>query len=90
MKRALISQTLHEWKENIWLIIELLIVAVIIWGLTLFVVNSYDFSHRPKAFDITGVFAGNIEIRTSPEEGGGGLRRGDPGHQCCRPPGAAR
>ncbi len=70
MKRALISQTLHEWKENIWLIIELLIVAVIIWGLTLFVVNSYDFSHRPKAFDITGVFAGNIEIRTSPEEGG--------------------
>lgn len=62
MKRALFSQIKNEWKENLWLVIELLIVALVIWGLAVFVIRTIRDVNYPKGFDETGVYYGDIQI----------------------------
>ena len=62
MKRALFSQIKNEWKENLWLVIELLIVALVIWGLAVFVIRTIRDVNYPKGFDETGVYYGNMQI----------------------------
>ncbi len=34
MKRNLLTQIKNEWRDNLWLVIELAIVAVAIWALS--------------------------------------------------------
>lgn len=60
MKRALISQISHEWKENLWLVIELLIVAVVIWTLSLFIIRSIRNYNYPRGFDEEGVYYADV------------------------------
>ncbi|MDE6811739.1 MAG: FtsX-like permease family protein [Muribaculaceae bacterium] len=62
MKRALLSQIKNDWRENIWLVIELLIVALIIWWLTLGLLRVYKDSHIPLGADITNVYKAQINI----------------------------
>ncbi|MDE5662878.1 MAG: FtsX-like permease family protein [Muribaculaceae bacterium] len=60
MKRALISQISHEWKENLWLVIELLIVAVVIWTLSLFIIRTIRNYNYPRGFDEEGVYYADV------------------------------
>lgn len=62
MKRALLSQIKNDWKENIWLIVELLIVSLIILYLTLTIIRSYKDFHLPMGADITGVYGAQINF----------------------------
>lgn len=40
MKRALLKQIGNEWRDNVWLVIELSIVAVVIWLLVLLMIGN--------------------------------------------------
>ena len=57
MKRALIKQILHEWKSNIWLVVELAVVALAIWAIltTLWIQNKGFF--EPRGFDPEDVYS---------------------------------
>lgn len=65
MKRALLSQIKNEWKENVWLVIELLIVSLVIWTLTLFIIRKIRDISAPRGFDVTDVYAGGIAFTDS-------------------------
>ncbi|MDE6272431.1 MAG: FtsX-like permease family protein [Muribaculaceae bacterium] len=60
MSRALLSQIKNDWKENIWLVIELLVVALIIWWLVLNILRTYKDSQYPLGADIENVYAADI------------------------------
>lgn len=34
MKRKLLKQMRNEWRDNVWLVIELAVVFIAIWGLS--------------------------------------------------------
>ncbi|MDE5842801.1 MAG: FtsX-like permease family protein [Muribaculaceae bacterium] len=68
MKRALLSQIKHDWKENLWLVIELMIVSLVIWWLTLTLLRSYKDSQVPLGADMTDVYAAEITLLPSGEE----------------------
>lgn len=57
MKRALFSQIRNDWRENIWLVIELFIVALVIWWLTLTLLRTFKDTRIPLGVDITHVYA---------------------------------
>ena len=59
MKRNLLTQIKNEWRDNLWLVIELAIVAVAIWALSF---TLYD-TLRPK-FDDKGYDIDNVSEKT--------------------------
>lgn len=62
MKRALLSQIKNDWKENLWLVIELLIVSLIIWWLSLTLLRWYKDYHVPLGADTTDVYAAEVDF----------------------------
>lgn len=62
MKRALFSQIKNDWRENIWLIVELLIVSLVVLYLTITLIRSYKDSCIPLGTDITGVYGASIDF----------------------------
>lgn len=62
MTRNLLSQIKNDWRENIWLIIELMIVALIIWWLMLTLIRTYKDTHLPLGADINDVYAASITL----------------------------
>lgn len=65
MKRSLPAQMRHEWKSNIWLVIELFIVLAVIWIPMLFNVMNIHNLMEPKGFDDEDVYALNINYISS-------------------------
>lgn len=64
MKRKLFKQIRNEWRSNLWILIELLIVSVVMWFITDFIyVRITDF-YRPKGFDISHCYLININKLT--------------------------
>lgn len=49
MKRKLLRQTLNEWRANVWLIVEMIIVSAIVWY-----VNDYLYVHVATRLEPTG------------------------------------
>lgn len=60
MKRALFSQIKNDWKENIWLVVELLIVALVIWYLSMVLIRTYRNKNYPLGADIEDVYMGEV------------------------------
>ena len=60
MKRKLISQMRNEWRSNVWMSVELIIVGVVLYVIFgLFATFAYI--HRPpKGIDFTDVYVGRI------------------------------
>lgn len=65
MKRNLITQIKNEWRDNLWLIIELMIVSVAVWMLCVFLNMAVRYKFEEKGFDTEDVY--KIAIRTLPE-----------------------
>ena len=61
MNRNLITQMKNEWRDNIWLIIELILVSFAIWLLSLFTYSMLSPTFEEKGFDIENVY--RIDIR---------------------------
>lgn len=51
MKRKLLRQMLNEWRSNIWLIIEFVIVSVVLWYVCDYLHSSYMIYSMPRGFD---------------------------------------
>ena len=66
MKRDLIIQMRNEWRENIWLIIALMIVSLAIWWLTVLFYDKTNALFYNRGFDVTDVYS--IQIRSLPKE----------------------
>lgn len=65
MKRALLKQISYEWRNNIWLVLELAIVALAIWAiLTLLWVQCKGF-FQPLGFNPENVYA--LEVKSIPK-----------------------
>ena len=62
MKRALLSQMAHEWKTNIWFVIELAIVTLAIWTLMTYLWSTCKGVLDPRGFNPEDVYS--IDIRS--------------------------
>ena len=51
MKRKLFRQISNEWKSNIWLALELLIVSVVLWFVIDSMYTTYAILNEPRGFD---------------------------------------
>lgn len=60
MKRDLIIQMRNEWRDNIWMIIGLMIVSIAIWWLTMLFYKSTYPLYYEKGFDAEDVYTLNI------------------------------
>lgn len=56
MKRKLPRQIFNEWRSNLWLAIELLLVSVIIWFVTVSIFSTLWALTESPGYDITGVY----------------------------------
>ncbi|MDE6008146.1 MAG: FtsX-like permease family protein [Muribaculaceae bacterium] len=83
MKRKLIKQMCREWRDNIWLILSLMVVFTVVWGGLWFIHAEVYGLFLPKGFDCTDVYSLNVRMieESSPyyeEEGKDGeSMRGD-------------
>lgn len=56
MKRKLLRQTLNEWRTNIWLIVEMMIVSVIVWYITDYLYVQAATRLEPTGFDTSNTY----------------------------------
>ncbi len=56
MKRNLLTQIKNEWRDNLWLVIELAIVAVAIWALSFTLYDTLRPKFDDKGYDIDNVY----------------------------------
>lgn len=64
MKRALLKQILHEWRTNIWLVLELAVVVLAIWAIITFLWVECKGLFYPLGFSPEGVYS--IEVKEIP------------------------
>lgn len=69
MKRSLLAQMCHEWRSNIWLVVEILIVMMVVWAALTFTIFTINRLNEPKGFDEHDVYVLNIDYlnEESPE-----------------------
>lgn len=65
MKRALINQMAHDWKNNIWLVIELAIVGLAIWAIMILIWLHCKGLVQPLGFNPENVYT--LEVKSVPE-----------------------
>ena len=56
MDNKIIKQTFNEWRSNIWLVLELLVVSVVLWYVVDFVYTRAVLYARPLGFDTENCF----------------------------------
>lgn len=56
MKRKLLRQTANEWRSNLWLVIELMIVSVAVWYLVENIYTSYRVRVLPNGYETSNVY----------------------------------
>lgn len=62
MKRKLMQQMRNEWRSNLWMGIELLIVGLVLWSIFV-IFGMFGYIHKvPQNFDLTDVVAGYMEV----------------------------
>ena len=57
MKRNLLTQMRNEWKENVWLVLELAVVLLVVWGLSIMLYSKLLGLSEPKGFDPDNVYS---------------------------------
>ena len=66
MNRKLLRQTANEWRTNLWLALELLIVSIIVWYIADFLYVAVATRLEPTGFDADHVY--KLEYRVLPKE----------------------
>ncbi|MDE6142572.1 MAG: FtsX-like permease family protein [Muribaculaceae bacterium] len=66
MKRNLLKQIRNEWRDNIWLVIELAVVGFSIWLLVFLLYSMTKNLYSPRGFDPDDVYS--ISVRTIGED----------------------
>ncbi|MDE5626729.1 MAG: hypothetical protein K2I58_02095, partial [Candidatus Amulumruptor sp.] len=61
MKRHLFSQMATEWRSNLWLCIQLIIVGLVLWFFSWQLVDIRDTYSSDNAFDYHNVYYGSIK-----------------------------
>ncbi len=61
MKRSLLTQMRNEWRSNMWMVIQLVIVSVILWFLFIGVWSLVNMSMRFKGYDVSDLYIGDIK-----------------------------
>lgn len=69
MKRKLLRQIATEWRTNIWLAIELILVSGVLWWIADSLWTKYAIYHEPLGFDISHCYLLNVKSlnENSPE-----------------------
>lgn len=62
MKRKLIKQMCHEWRDNIWLVLSLMIVFTVVWGGLGMIYLETRGLFEPTGYDCTDVYSMNVRI----------------------------
>lgn len=62
MKRNLLNQMKKEWRDNVWLVIELAVVCLAIWGLSVIVYVQGKGLFIPRGFNPENVYS--ISLKT--------------------------
>lgn len=65
MKRKLLRQITNEWRSNIWLCIELMIVSVAIWYMAVNIYLVYRVANLPNGYHTENTYV--IYMRSTPE-----------------------
>lgn len=65
MNRNLASQMRHEWRDNIWMVVELVIVLVVVCVLSGGLYSILENINEPKGFDVTDVYV--LDVMTVPD-----------------------
>lgn len=65
MSQKILKQIRNEWRSNVWLALELLIVSVVLWYIVDFVGAQLSLSMRPLGFDVENCF--NISLDADDE-----------------------
>lgn len=65
MKRALLGQMTREWKNNIWLVVELSVVALAIWAIMTLLWVTCKGLFQPRGFTPEDVYS--IDVKSIPE-----------------------
>lgn len=60
MNRKLLTQTINEWRSNLWLAVELLIVSVVVWYAVDFCYITWLDYSEPINFEIDHCYKINI------------------------------
>ncbi len=61
MKRYLLTQMRNEWKENFWLCLEMIIVSVAVWLITLTLIGHIYGVFFPNGFNVENVYEATIK-----------------------------
>lgn len=61
MKRKLLTQMLAEWRSNLWMIIELIIVSTVLMYVFGMMFALADMYRKPVGFDLTDVYVANLQ-----------------------------
>lgn len=67
MTKKLFTQIINEWKSNLWLLAELLVVSVVLWYVIDNLYCQYSIYYEPLGFDIEHCY--KIELSKIEEEG---------------------
>lgn len=65
MKRALLKQILHEWRTNIWLVIELAVVLLAVWVILSLLWSNYKGLFYPSGFNQENVYL--VDVKSYPK-----------------------
>lgn len=57
MNQKLIKQVKNEWRINLWIVVELLVISVVLWYVMDYLFVSNTVARQPKGFDIEHCYA---------------------------------
>ncbi len=62
MKRKLLTQMLTEWRSNLWMIVELIIVIAVLQFIFSFLCVMSDMHSENRGYDLNNIYVGNINV----------------------------
>mgnify|MGYP002747073269 CR=1 FL=1 len=60
MKRKLIMQMRNEWRSNVWMMVEILVVGLVLWVSFAILCGLYVSYHKPVGADYADIYVGSI------------------------------
>lgn len=60
MKRKLISQMRNEWRSNVWMMVELVIVGLVLWAVFMIMLSLKSFYNPYEGMDFNNLYVGNF------------------------------
>ncbi len=67
MKRKLLKQIFTQWRSNVWLVMELVIISVVTWFMVDILCQAYTMMTEPKGFEIDNCYKIKVALSESEE-----------------------